>query len=253
MDQDEVLGTRSPRLLDGYIASGRRGYLDKADELVRRCIHPRDDIDALRLDDPENRWSYLVFLQVLGGRYLPLKQEVGEVDYEFHYARASLLHYADWMLAHETPYGDVLHKVELPTESWPAHDIRKCHVMHLAARYDDRGRRELFRAEAAMYHDRCLADLARFATRHLTRPLVILAAYAHLHPYFDRLEPFPLVEISRWRHAHDFGEPVGFITQRRRFGATFRRQASIAAHEFRRMVRERLTRRPEASPRRKSA
>ena len=236
-------GNSIATLLDAYEGTGRRHYMDKAEELVRRCIHPRDDIAARRLDDPEHRWSYLVFLQVLGGRYLPLKQALDERDYGFHYARASLLHYADWMLEHEVPYGDVLHKVELPTETWPAHDLRKCHVMHLAARYDDRGRRDAFRARAALFHDRCLQDIARFPTRHLTRPLVILAAYGHLHRYFERLEPFPQVEVERWRHAHDFGEPVQFIGQRERLKATLRARFAVVAAEMRRMLRDRLARR----------
>lgn len=235
-------GNSIATLLDAYAATGRRGYLDKAEELVRRCVHPRDDIAARRLDDPENRWSYLVFLQVLGGRYLPLKQELGEIDYGFHHARASLLHYADWMLEHELPYADVLHKVELPTETWPAHDLRKSHVMHLAARYDDRGRADAFRARAAFFHARSLQDLARFPTRHLTRPLVILAAYAHLHRHFERLAPFPQAELARWRHAHDFGEPVPFLGQRDRLKATLRARLEVVSRELRRMVRDRLAR-----------
>src|SRR6185369_7874787 len=80
-------------LLDAYSASSRREYLGKAEEFVQRCIHPQDDIAALGLLEPEHRWSYLVFLQVLA-KYLDLKRELGETDYAFHYARDSLLHYA---------------------------------------------------------------------------------------------------------------------------------------------------------------
>src|SRR5690606_24320431 len=69
-------------LLDAYAATLARAYMAKAEELVGRCIHPHDDVDARRLDDPERRWSYLVFLQALG-KYLDAKRELGEFDHAF--------------------------------------------------------------------------------------------------------------------------------------------------------------------------
>src|SRR5205823_825595 len=36
-------------LLDGWLASGRRSYLEKAEALIRRTVHPADDIPARRL------------------------------------------------------------------------------------------------------------------------------------------------------------------------------------------------------------
>src|SRR5262249_26351355 len=78
-------------------------FASKADELIARCIHPADDIDARDLLNPERRWSYTVFLQTLGF-YLHRKQERSELDRHYAYAQASLLHYARWMLAHERPY-----------------------------------------------------------------------------------------------------------------------------------------------------
>jgi predicted AlkP superfamily pyrophosphatase or phosphodiesterase len=121
-------------LIDAYRLSSHRRYLAKAEELIQRCIHPCDDIQSLNLDDPEYRWSYLVFLQILG-KYIDYKEERSEINYAFFYARDSLLHYADWMVNNEVPYKEVLHKVQIPTETWPAHDIRKCHIFHLAAKY----------------------------------------------------------------------------------------------------------------------
>ena len=63
-------------LIDGHILTGEDRYLDKAEQLIRRCIHPRDDVASHDLLNPEHRWSYLVFLQVLG-RYLEYKKETG--------------------------------------------------------------------------------------------------------------------------------------------------------------------------------
>ena len=48
----------------------------------------------------EHRWSYTVFLQVLG-KYLDMKTEAGVTDWMFSYARESLLHYARWIARYE--------------------------------------------------------------------------------------------------------------------------------------------------------
>ena len=201
-------------LLDAYTVCGDRAYMAKAEELVQRCIHPEDDIEALGLDEPEYRWSYLVFLQVLG-KYLGTKSELGERDYLFHYARASLLHYADWMLGNEVPYKDVLHKLELPTETWPAQDIRKCHVMHLAAAYCGGEQRALFAEKAKFYYERCISDLLGFDTALLTRPRVIIAGWGHVHDYFERNGYGEPAAGSRpGDPSHDFGSPQPFVSQR---------------------------------------
>ena len=201
-------------LLDAYELSANRKFLAKAEQLICRCIHPADDISALRLDEPEYRWSYLVFLQVLG-KYLGVKAESGEIDYVFYYARDSLLHYGQWMLEHEVPYKDVLHKVEIPTETWPAQDIRKCHVMHLAANYSSGERRQAFADKADYFFDRCLDDLLSFNTSGLARPRVILAGYGYVHSYYRRIG-YVAEETCEYLggHEYDFGFPVEFVPQR---------------------------------------
>lgn len=227
-------------LLDAYAACGDRRYMTKAEELLRRCIHPRDDVDALRLDEPEYRWSYLVFLQTLG-KFLDVKAELGELDYWFYYARDSLLRYADWMLEHEVPYADVLDKVELPTETWPAQDIRKCHVFHLAARCTAGARRAAFAERAAFFFDRCLADLARFETAYLTRPRVLLSVYGHVHAYYVK-HGYGTDERFVRAHAYDFGAPVEFLGQRARLAAGLRRRLRVVVDDFRRAAADRVAR-----------
>ena len=171
-------------VLDAYQLGEGQQYLAKAEDLIRRCIHPRDDIDALGLSMPENRWSYLVFLQVLG-KYIHLKLEKNETDYMFHYARESLLHYARWMLHNEVPYKDVLDRVDLPTETWPAQDVRKSHVLHLAGEFSAEPERSAFHDRADFFFERSLRDLLSFDTAFLTRPLVIMCVYGHLHAYYQ--------------------------------------------------------------------
>ncbi len=90
-------GNSVTALLDAYILTNNRNYLFKAEEIIRRTIHPLDDIDKLKLDEPEYRWSYLVYLQVLD-KYISLKSELNEIDWMYFYARDSLIHYGKWIL-----------------------------------------------------------------------------------------------------------------------------------------------------------
>ena len=88
-------------LLDGFQLTGDRAYLDKAEQIIRRVIHPDDDIDGLDLLDAERRWFYTMFLQALG-KYLDAKAERSEIDGMYAWAQSSLLHYARWMAMHDT-------------------------------------------------------------------------------------------------------------------------------------------------------
>ncbi|MBM9514553.1 hypothetical protein [Desulfogranum marinum] len=209
-------------LIDGYRISGKRHYLQKAEELLVRCIHPEDDIDKLDLTEPEYRWSYLVFLQILG-KYLDYKQEIGELDYYFHYARESLLHYADWMMEHEKPYKAVLDKVLLPTETWPAQDVRKSHVLFLAAKYGVSEQKQKYREKAKFFYTTGLDDLLSFPTASFTRPQVIMAVYGYLYQYFSTHQD--VVTLSP--HNYNFGSPSQFQPQRARLKTALKNKLSI--------------------------
>jgi len=227
-------------LLDCYALSGERRFMVKAEELIQRCIHPQDDIAVLGLSEPEYRWSYLVFLQVLG-KYLDTKLELGETDYGFFYARDSLLHYADWIAANELPYKDVLHKVEIPTETWPAHDVRKCHVLHVASKYSPQEKRGSLRARATVFFNRCIADVLSFPTANLTRPLVILSVYGPVQSYFQAADRDAGV-VATGPHNYFFGQPVEFIPQRDQVKPALREKASLLKAEITRIVRDKLGR-----------
>jgi hypothetical protein len=226
-------------LLDGYVATRQQRYLDKAQELLVRCIHPADAVDELGLDEPETRWSYLVFLQILG-KFLDIKLEQEETDYYFFFARDSLTHYATWMLSNEVPYAEVLHKVDIPSETWPAQDIRKSHVLHLAARNAVGELRTRFEERARFFFRRCIDDLLGFETAHYTRPRVIISAFGHIPLYFEAVKygderSGPFVR----RHNHDFGEPVDFRPQSARIGASLGGKVRIFLSEILRLTRER--------------
>jgi hypothetical protein len=196
-------------LLDVYTLTREICYISKAEEIIRRCIHPKDVIVQRHLDNVEHRWSYTVFLQVLG-KYLDLKVEANELDYMYSYARASLLHYAAWMLKHEVPYTCVLDRVEIPTETWPAQDIRKSNVFKFAAKYAPEPLRSACLQKAEAFFRACVTDLLSFDTCTLTRPIVILMANGYMQAYFDsyadETAPLPPTE-------HDFGKPQDFTPQ----------------------------------------
>ena len=226
-------------LLDGYRLTADHHYLAKAEELIRRCIHPHDDIEALQLDQPEYRWSYLNFLQSLGN-YLDLKVEDGEFDHSFYYAWASLLHYGRWMAEFEQPYQEIIDRMEIPTETWPAQDIRKCHVLHMAAQYSqDETERDRFRDKAEFFFHRCLEDTLKWPTSGLLRPLVLLTCFGPVHAFFMRHNPSVRIPPRRC----DFGRPQPFTGQRRRMLTTLVRNGRTTWHEFARLIKMKLAQR----------
>jgi hypothetical protein len=225
-------------LLDAYALTKSRHYMTKAEALLQRCIHPADDVASLELSQPEFRWSYLVFLQTIA-KYLDMKLELGEIDYHFHYARESLLAYARWMADHERPYIDWFDRVLIPTETWPAHDVRKSHVFNAAARYGPAEAQERFRERADFFFRRCIDDLLSFPTSGLTRPLVILSVYGHVHGYFQ--QSHANTPVRAWAHDHSFGAPVEFRTQRQRAAATMRSRMRVLRRELARLLRDRIT------------
>jgi hypothetical protein len=196
-------------LIDAYLLTREERYLTTAEVLIRRCIHPADDIQARNLPNVEHRWSYTVFLQALG-KYLDVKIEQNALDFMYGYARESLLHYARWMLKYEVPYAMVLDRVEIPTETWPAQDIRKTNVLDFAAKHADEPLRTALRQKADFFFQACIRDLRSFDTCTLTRPLVLLMTNAFRHTYFqfhpDEPAPHP-------NHPHDYGKPQHFTPQ----------------------------------------
>jgi len=173
-------------LIDGYRLTGEAFYLDKAEALIRRCIHPADDISERRLLDIERRWSYTIFLHVLG-RYLDEKALLGQIDGAYAYARQSLLAYATWMRAHEQPYFERLVELEYPTETWVAQELWKSEVFTYAARYTAAAsERAAFLERADFFFRYAIDALGQSPTRTLTRPLVLLLSRGLMHGYMSR-------------------------------------------------------------------
>ncbi len=196
-------------LLDAYIITEKKKYLNKAEELICRCIHPQDNIENLGLRQPEERWSYTIFLQILG-KYLLLKAEKGSFDYNFAYARSSLLHYARWMVKNEYIYLDKPELLEYPTETWAAQELRKAEVLNLAAYFSSSDKeRRIFEEKAKYFYEEALKRLFTFKTWYYTRPLAVVLQNGFSWPWFKENKP-PL-----WRESkYNFGKPKNFIPQK---------------------------------------
>ena len=212
-------------LLNGYRLTGAWRFIEKAESLVRRCIHPDDDITARDLLDRERRWSYTVFLQALG-RYLLVKEELGSIDATYRYARASLLHYARWMAVHEYPYLDRPEELEYPTETWAAQEARKSEVFDLAAQHVSGAERQRFLDKAAFFWRCATASLLDLPGHTLTRPIVLMLGHGFLRARM-RHDPGPPAPADAGSSAS--GAPEVFVPQKARVKARLLRLAVAGA------------------------
>lgn len=208
--------------IDAHWITGQQRFLDKAHQILQRCIHPHDNIADRHLENIEQRWFYTMFLKALG-RFLDHKAELQQLDEHYAYARAALLHYARWMADHEYPTLDKPDILEYPTETWAAQDLRKSDVFVYAALHADPADRKRFVERAHFFYDKSLATLAEMPTRNLTRPAVLLLTNGLLLPWLrkhpDAAAPPPDVQP-------DFGHPLRFESQKHR---AIRRAKRIAA------------------------
>jgi hypothetical protein len=210
-------------LLDGHRLSGDPALLAKAEQLIRRCAHPDDDVPARNLLDAENRWFYTMFLQSLG-RYLDYQAGRGERGLMYAYARACLLHYARWMAENEYPYLDKPEILEYPTETWAAQDMRKSEVFKYAAKHAAGAERARFLERSEFFFRYSVEKLSTMPTRTLARPVVLLLSFGFMHAHFQRHpdESAPPPEGA----GRDFGRPEQFVPQK---AVALRRAKVIAA------------------------
>ena len=214
-------------LLDGWLLSGETKYLHKAETLIRRVIHPLDSIADRDLLNVEMRWSYTVFLAVLA-RYLDLKAEAKQLDKNYAYAQASLLHYARWMLEHEVPYFDRPDQLEFPTETWAAQELRKANALRLAAIHAEEPLSSRLRQRGAELAERAWTDLYRFARPATMRALAIL--------FVEGLKEAGLRDrrgAPRLDRTFDFGVPENFVPQRTRIKRSLKSLRGLATNLLR--------------------
>jgi YetA-like protein len=211
-------------LLVGHRLTGARKYLDKAEQLIRRVVHPQQNLESLDLLNAELRWFYTMTLQALG-EYLDYKIELDEPDEHYAYARLTLLHYARWMAKHERPILDTLDKLQYPTETWAAQDMRKVEVFQFAAKHATGEERAKYLERAEWFFNYVQNKLHEFETKSLCRPVILMMRYGWSRNWWrlnsDSTAPFPRGKIS----ADDFGTWRMFTPQKAK---AIRRAKSIA-------------------------
>lgn len=190
--------------------TGESRFAEKADELVRRCIHPADDLAARQLDDTERRWYYTVFLQALG-HYLLARWERGQFDAMFAYAQASLRLYARYIADVERPYLDTPERLQYPTETWVAQDLRKGDALLWASFFAvDAAERQQFLSASDRFFDYAVDTLLTMPTRTYTRPLVLTMGVGWARTWFATHTLPPPVAVT-----HDIPPmPPPFVPQK---------------------------------------
>jgi hypothetical protein len=199
-------------LLDGWLAGGDFRYLRQADALIRRTVHPHDELAARTLDNAELRWSYTVYLQALA-RFIELTAGIERLASASEYARLSLLHYARWMADHERFYLDTPEQLEYPTETWAAQELRKGTTLLMAARLTDEREGDRFRQRGLEILDGAWLRLLAFPTRHFTRPLALVLQLGYLETFFREL-PSHRPETASGEDGDSWPEPAEFVSQK---------------------------------------
>ncbi len=201
-------------LLDAWLLTGADRYLDKLEELIRRCVHPSQNPDDLHLLDAEGHWSYTVFLNSLG-RYLLAKRDAEQFDAMYSYSRDVMKTYGRWMAANERRTLDRPEELQYPTEAWAAQDFRKANVMRIAASCeDDATLAAAMHTKADEINEAAWQDLAAFGNARLTaRCLSILMTEGHRDVFHRTCEP---TLIPACQATHDVGPWSMFVPQKLR-------------------------------------
>lgn len=201
-------------LLDGWILTGESRYLNKLEELIRRCVHPSQNPDDLHLLDAEGHWSYTVFLNSLG-RYLLAKRDSEQFDAMYSYSRDVMRTYGRWMAANERRTLDKPEELQYPTEAWAAQDFRKANVLRIAASCEDDATFVAAMHERAnIINNAAWDDMAAFGNARLTaRCLSILMTEGHREVVHRTCEP---TLIPPCQTTYDAGSWSMFVPQKQR-------------------------------------
>lgn len=207
-------------LLDGWLLTEDDRYLEYAEALIQRAVHPDDDPLSVDLLNIEARWSYTVFFVVLG-RYIDIKKTHDQENQMVEFAQECLRVYGQWMLDHERPYFEREEQLEFPTETWCAQDLRKANVMRLAAIYSPESRDELLKAGRRIT-EAAISKWQTFPNPTTTRAVALTMLEARREVELLERECEPVEDSHRAWPAK-----VPFETQKQRFKRMLRRPASV--------------------------
>jgi hypothetical protein len=227
-------------LKDGYLATGNEKYLDKAEELIHRTIHPRDDVAARGLDNAELHWPYTMYLQALVrflevvARPQPPSGQDGARDRSgiARYIQQSVLHYARWMAEHEQFVLDHPERLQYPTETWAAQELRKGNVLLMAARLTNGKEADTFAQRGKYFLDRAWESLLSFPTRDYTRPLALVLSQGYIESALQSgTTPLPQFHIPDG--PIEPSEPQVFISQKEHIRRSIKSPRGLACMALR--------------------
>lgn len=172
-----------------------------------------------------------MFLSSLA-KYLDVKSEAREFDAEYEYAAASLAHFGKWMLDNEQPFFDTPEKLEFPTETWAAQELRKANVVRLAAKFCDEPERSRMQEFGEELADRAWRDLAGFETKHVARSLVLSLTEGARDCWLRTRRQDELAVERPSGGEVDFGTPAEFVPQKDRVRACLKSPGGLARAAF---------------------
>ncbi len=202
-------------LIVGHQLTGESRYLEKAEQLICRVVHPKQNLVRLDLLNAELRWFYTMTLQALG-RYLDYKIELGQLDRMYAYARLSLLHYARWMATNERPILDTPEKLQYPNETWAAQDMRKVEVFQYAAKHASGAEKAKYLERAGWFFDYVQKTLSEFETKSLCRPVILMMKYGWSRNWWRENPTATAPDTDTAVSADAFGEWSMFVPQKAR-------------------------------------
>jgi hypothetical protein len=159
-------------LLDASLLEPSEDWLEHAESVIRKTIHPADNIEKRNLLTVETGWSYLILMTSIA-RYLHIKREAGNTDARYSFAQASFMHYANWMLKNERRFLSDPGQLEFPNDTWVAQDVRKAMLMFQAAELNPE-RTEDFQNKGSQWLTEVCEALAQSKQKHCARILTIL-------------------------------------------------------------------------------
>jgi hypothetical protein len=159
-------------LLDASLLAPDKDWLEHAEGVIRRTIHPADNIEKRNLLEVETGWSYLILMTSIA-RYLYLKSDAGNTDANYSYAKAAFMHYANWMLKNERPFLSDPGQLEFPNDTWVAQDVRKAMLMFQASELDPAQTKD-FQEKGNHWLAELCGNLAQSKQKHYARILIIL-------------------------------------------------------------------------------
>ncbi len=182
------VGNSINALVDAWTLTNDDRYIVKAEQLIRRSVHPQQDCDELDLINAEIYWSYSVCITAIG-RYLAAKLEANQRDENYEYARQSLVNYGQWMATAERPTLSEPEKLIYVTEAWAVQDFRKANALRIAASCTDDPEVEVqMRQKADEINDAAWKYLYEFDDKHLTARCLSILMTEGIRDVFHRTE-----------------------------------------------------------------